>query len=138
LHVLAIRVGAGASGSPRALDRGEGRAVRLAESAGRRTPVHGDAQNKNLLVDGRGQLVAIDPEAAAGDPHFDAALWALTHRPGDGVRERCGLLAELLDLDEDRLWSWCLCPAVAEVALDVPKRALAQRELLARAVAPTC
>jgi hypothetical protein len=53
------------------------------------------------------------------------------------VRERCAVLAVLLDLDEARLWSWCLALAVAEVALDLPERALAQRELLARSAAPS-
>jgi len=124
--------------SARALDDAERRAVELARTAARRVPVHGDAQNKNLLLDGvGGALVAIDPEPSLGDPHFDAALWALTHRPGDGVRERCAMLAGLLDLDEARLWSWCLSLAVAEVALDVPERALAQRELLAHCAAAT-
>jgi streptomycin 6-kinase len=116
-----------------ALDAAERWAVELARSAARRTAVHGDAQNKNLLVDGAsGALVAIDPEPSVGDPHFDAALWALTHRPGVGVRERCAVLAGLLDLDEARLWSWCRALAVAEVALDLPERALAHRGLLAR------
>jgi streptomycin 6-kinase len=120
----------------RALDDAESRAVELAATATVQRPVHGDAQNKNLLVDGDGgALVAIDPEPSVGDPHFDAALWALTHRPGEGVRERCAVLAALLGLDETRLWSWCLALAVAEVALDLPERARAQRELLARSAA---
>ena len=98
--------------------------------------MHGDAQNKNLLVDGVANevvLVAIDPEPSVGDPHFDPALWALTHRPGVAVRERCAMLAELLDLDAERLWSWCEVLAPVEVALDVPARARAHRELLVRA-----
>lgn len=100
------------------------RAVELAGTARRACVVHGDAQNKNLLLDGAGsRLVAIDPEPSLGDMHFDAALWALTHRPGEGVAERCALLADLLGLDADRLWSWCRALAVAEVALDVPERA---------------
>jgi streptomycin 6-kinase len=117
-----------------ALDGAEGRAVELAQTAARKTAVHGDAQNKNLLVDddGGGSLVGIDPEPSVGDPHFDPALWAVTHRPGDGVRERCAALGGLLGLDAVRLWSWCLALAVAEVALEVPDRALAQRELLLR------
>jgi streptomycin 6-kinase len=129
------RVAARARGawvSADALDAAERRAVELAQSAARRAAVHGDAQNKNLLVDGvGGALVAIDPEPSVGDPHFDPSLWALTHRPGAGVRERCAVLADLLDLDVARLWLWCQALAVAEVALDVPERALAHRELLA-------
>jgi streptomycin 6-kinase len=124
--------------SAHALDGAEYRAVELAETASARTAVHGDVQNKNLLLDGAGGvLVAIDPEPAIGDPHFDPALWALTHRPGEGVRERCAVLAALLEHDEARLWSWCLALAVAEVALDLPERALAQRKLLARFAART-
>jgi streptomycin 6-kinase len=120
----------------RALDDAESRAVELAATAPVQRPVHGDAQNKNLLVDGAGGVpVAIDPEPSIGDPHFDAALWALTHRPGERVRERCAVLGVLLGLDEARLWSWCLALAVAEVALDLPERASAQRELLARSAA---
>jgi streptomycin 6-kinase len=122
--------------SEHALDNAESRAVELASTAPVQRPVHGDAQNKNLLADGaRGVLVAIDPEPSVGDPHFDAALWALTHRPGEGVRERCAVLATLLGLDETRLWSWCMSLADAEVALDLPERARAQRELLARSAA---
>jgi streptomycin 6-kinase len=109
----------------------ERRAGELAQTASRLTAVHGDAQNKNLLLDGGdGALVAIDPEPSVGDPHFDAALWALTHRPGVGVRERCKVLAGLLDLDQGRLWSWCEALVPAEVALDVRERARAHRELL--------
>jgi streptomycin 6-kinase len=119
--------------SPRELDLAERRAIALADSARAEAPVHGDALNKNLLLDGdAGMLVAIDPEPAVGDRHFDPAFWALTHRPGEGVRERCAVLAELLGLDEERLWSWCLALVVAEVALDFPERAFAHRELAAR------
>jgi streptomycin 6-kinase len=118
--------------SSRELDLAERRALKLAESAPANTAVHGDAQNKNLLVDGdAGALVAIDPEPAIGDPHFDPALWALTHRPGAGVRERCAVLAGRLGLDDERLWSWCLALVVAEVALDSTERASAHRRLAA-------
>jgi len=116
------------------LDDAEQRAVALAISAGDRGLVHGDAQDKNLLLsDLGGTLVAIDPEPSVGDRHFDAALWALTHRPGVGVRERCALLAGLLALDATRLWEWCLVLAVAEVALEVADRARAHHEFLAQA-----
>jgi streptomycin 6-kinase len=112
----------------------EERAVALAQDPGPRGLVHGDAQNKNLLVGAPGgMLVAIDPEPSAGDPHFDPALWALTHRPGKGVRERCALLAGLLDLDRTRLWEWCLVLAVPEVALERESRARAHYEFLAEA-----
>jgi streptomycin 6-kinase len=112
----------------------EERAVALAQDPGPRSLVHGDAQNKNLLVGAPGgMLVAIDPEPSAGDPHFDPALWALTHRPGRGVRERCALLADLLELDRTRLWEWCLVLAVPEVALERESRARAHYEFLAEA-----
>jgi streptomycin 6-kinase len=116
------------------LDDAEHRAVALALSARDRGLVHGDAQDKNLLVsEPGGTLVAIDPEPSAGDRHFDPALWALTHRPGVGVRERCAVLADLLGLDATRLWEWCLVLAVAEVALEIEDRARAHRGFLAQA-----
>jgi streptomycin 6-kinase len=117
-----------------ALDDAEQRAVVLAQSARDRGLVHGDAQDKNLLLsEPGGAIVAIDPEPSAGDRHFDPALWALTHRPGVGVRERCVVLAGLLELDATRLWDWCLVLAAAEVALEVEDRARAHREFLAQA-----
>jgi streptomycin 6-kinase len=116
------------------LNDAEVRALALAQTAGGRDLVHGDAQDKNLLLsDPDGTLVAIDPEPSVGDRHFDPALWALTHRPGVGVRERCAALASLLALDEARLWDWCLVLAVAEVALEVENRARAHYEFLAQA-----
>jgi streptomycin 6-kinase len=91
-------------------------------------------QNKNLLVrDPGGMLLAIDPEPSVGDRHFDPALWALSHRPGECVRERCALLAGLLELDTARLWEWCLVLAVPEVALERESRAQAHYEFLAEA-----
>ncbi len=116
------------------LNDAEERAVALAQAAGGRGLVHGDAQDKNLLLsDPDGTLVAIDPEPSVGDRHFDPALWALTHRPGVGVRERCAALASLLELDATRLWEWCVVLAVAEVALEVEDRARAHHEFLAQA-----
>jgi streptomycin 6-kinase len=121
-------------GTTHDFDDAEERAVALARSAACRGLVHGDAQNKNLLHgDADGLLVAIDPEPSAGDRHFDPALWALTHRPGVGVRERCALLAGLLELDAARLWDWCRVLAVPEVALEAEDRAGAHREFLAQA-----
>ena len=113
------------------LDDAEQRAVALAQATRDRDLVHGDAQDKNLLVsEPGGTLVAIDPEPSVGDRHVDAALWALTHRPGVGVRERCAALASLLELDATRLWEWCLVLAVAEVALEGEDRARAHHEFL--------
>jgi len=121
------------------LDDAERRAVDLAQTATCRGLVHGDVQNKNLLLDAAGGMpVAIDPEPSVGDRHFDPALWALTHRPGKGVRERCGAVAGLLGLDADRLWRWCVVLAAPEVALDVADRAVAHREFLACALRYQC
>jgi len=119
------------------LDDAEERAVTLARSARDCGLVHGDAQDKNLLLSAPDDtLVAIDPEPSAGDRHFDPALWALTHRPGVGVRERCAALAGMLALDATRLLDWCVVLAVAEVTLDVEDRARAHREFLAQASRP--
>jgi streptomycin 6-kinase len=109
-------------------ERAEQNALMMVQSTASRQLLHGDYQNKNLLLGPAGLLVAIDPTPAVGDSHYDPALWALTHRPGERVRERCAELAKRLLLDPERLWQWCIVLAVPEIALDYLPRALAQLE----------
>lgn len=78
---------------------------------------HGDFINKNLLVDARDRWWAIDPRPCNGDPCLDAAFWALAHRPGQAVKERCALIAESAGLDPARVWRWARAFAVSEAVL---------------------
>jgi streptomycin 6-kinase len=78
---------------------------------------HGDFINKNLLLDHQGNWWAIDPRPCVGDPCLDAAFWALAHRPGLAVRERCAMIAAAVGLDGDRVWRWARAFAVSEAVL---------------------
>lgn len=78
---------------------------------------HGDFIDKNLLVDENAAWWAIDPRPFLGDPCLDAAFWALAHRPGVAVRERCELIAEAARLDPWRVWQWARVFAVSEAVL---------------------
>jgi streptomycin 6-kinase len=109
--------------SPGELDAATAAARTLHES-GPRVLCHGDFLDKNILCDGAGGWRAIDPMACASDPCRDAGFWALHHRPGTAVRERCGLVAAAAGLDADRVWRWALAFAATEAVLDVgPERA---------------
>jgi streptomycin 6-kinase len=76
--------------------------------------LHGDFDERNLLLCGRREVCAIDPLACAGDPLYDAAYWIHgTGRPGR--RARFDALAAALTLDEHacaRLRDWCGIVAV--------------------------
>jgi streptomycin 6-kinase len=94
---------------------------------------HGDFIDKNLLVDENAAWWAIDPRPFLGDPCLDAAFWALAHRPGVEVRERCELIAEAARLDPRRVRRWAQVFAVSEAVLVTdPVRARAHHSVLAR------
>jgi streptomycin 6-kinase len=71
--------------------------------------VHGDFDERNILVCAQRGVCAIDPLVAAGDPLYDAAYWIHgTGRPGR--RARFNGLSDALDLDRHaraRLRDWC-------------------------------
>jgi streptomycin 6-kinase len=78
---------------------------------------HGDFINKNLLLDEHGDWWAIDPRPCLGDPCLDAAFWALAHRPGIAVEQRCRLIAEAAGLSAERTWQWAQAFAISESVL---------------------
>jgi streptomycin 6-kinase len=67
--------------------------------------LHGDFDERNLLVCERRGLAAIDPLPCAGDPAYDAAYWAHANgRPGRRDRQRT--IADALRLDPARVAAW--------------------------------
>jgi streptomycin 6-kinase len=99
------------------LARAHRTALALHRRASVRLMLHGDFIAKNILLDGDGGWWAIDPRPCRGDPCSEAAFWALAHRPGEGVRERCELLAAALELDPARTSAWATAFAASEAAL---------------------
>jgi len=106
------------------LDAGAAAAARL-DAGGSEALLHGDFLGKNILLDGAGRWWAIDPMPCRGDPCLDAGFWALHHRPGMGVQERCGLIARAAGLDAQRVWAWARAFAASEAAIDVAPGAAA-------------
>jgi len=80
---------------------------------------HGDFLDKNILLARDRRWRAIDPMPCAGDPCLDAGFWALHHRPGVAVRERCVRVAAAAGLDGGRVWRWARAFAATEAVLDV-------------------
>jgi streptomycin 6-kinase len=98
---------------------GQAHADALALHAGceDRRLLHGDFLDKNLLLDGAGEWWAIDPRPCLGDPCLDGAFWALAHRPGVGVRERCESLTVAAGWPAGRVWAWARVFTVCETVL---------------------
>ena len=73
--------------------------------------LHGDFDERNLLVCNRRGLAAIDPLPCAGDPAYDAGHWAHANgRPGR--RARTTEIAEALGLPLERVRGWCAVAAI--------------------------
>jgi streptomycin 6-kinase len=75
--------------------------------------LHGDLENKNILVSAERDLVATDPVPSVGDPAYDAAYWAVSDALHGGPAGRCVLLAEQLGLDRERVLDWARVIALA-------------------------
>jgi streptomycin 6-kinase len=105
----------GATGSASAavpvarLERGRGLARTLAMEDVSPVLLHGDLHPGNVLIGGAGRgLVAIDPRPCVGDAAFDAVDWVFWAAPDPrSWKARSRELAEALDCDGQRLWSWC-------------------------------
>jgi streptomycin 6-kinase len=95
------------------------RAAGALHRSGGRALCHGDFLDKNLLLDAGRRWWAIDPLPCIGDPCMDAGFWALHHRPGIAVRDRCDLIAAAGGMDPQRVWRWASAFAAAEAVLDV-------------------
>ncbi len=77
--------------------------------------VHGDLQLKNILSSTSGALFAIDPLPGLGDPHFDAAFWAVMQPSSSPIADLLDALARAWpDVQPERLHAWARVIAVLE------------------------
>jgi streptomycin 6-kinase len=67
--------------------------------------LHGDFDERNLLVCDRRRLCAIDPLPCAGDPAYDAAYWVHGNR-APGRRARLDAIVAATGLDRARVRDW--------------------------------
>ncbi|MFF3125180.1 aminoglycoside phosphotransferase family protein [Streptomyces sp. NPDC057908] len=113
---MAARMLAAAPGAVAALADGEERrlladcAAAVREVAGEPGDrlLHWDLHYGNVLADGEGRWVAIDPKPLVGDPGFEL-LPALVNRfDAVAVRRRFDLMTEVLGLDRERARAWTL------------------------------
>lgn len=86
--------------------------------------LHQDFHGGNILRDAERGWLAIDPKPLVGDPAFDAASLLRDRRgslsidpdPERRVRRRLDQLAELLDMDRERMRGWGIAHAVGWAA----------------------
>jgi streptomycin 6-kinase len=97
----------------RLVDLAASAARELAESSNEQVLLHGDLMDKNLLMGGHGQVVAIDPMPRVGDPHADIGFWACARQPAAAINQRVERLSILLGRDPDRATRWATVWAVS-------------------------
>src|SRR6478736_3124113 len=104
--------------------------------------VHGDLHYANVLADGTGEWLAIDPKPMAGDPHYEPApmLWNRMDELGgppavgsvrDGLRRRFHALVDAAGLDEARARDWVVVRMVLNAGWAVQDAQRAGRRLTA-------
>lgn len=89
------------------LDRGRVLARSLAGEGQRAVLLHGDLHPGNVLNGGSRGLVAIDPRPCIGDGAYDLVDWVYWNTDPDHWHTRSHDLASRLELDPERVWSWC-------------------------------
>jgi streptomycin 6-kinase len=95
----------------------------LRRTDGTRTVIHGDLQQKNVLIGNDGEWQVIDPLTCRGDVNADAALWAVVQEDGSTLEQRIEELSESPCLDRARLEAWCYVLGVAEYRTYQPETA---------------
>ncbi len=89
------------------LERGRDLARSLASHGQRAVFLHGDLHPGNVLDGGSRGLVAIDPRSCVGDGAYDVVDWVFWNTEPDHWRTRSRDLASRLELNPERVWSWC-------------------------------
>ncbi len=112
----------------------------IAADGTRSVVVHGDLHYANVMADGAGQWLAIDPKPMSGDRHYEPApmLWNRMDElagPGavgsvrDGLRRRFHALVDAGGLDEARARDWVVVRMVLNAGWSVHDARQAGRRL---------
>jgi streptomycin 6-kinase len=78
----------------------------LGDFAGPYVLVHGDLEQRNIVLCQRRGLAAIDPMPCIGDPAYDAAYWAADGHQAADLEQRCQAVAVQACLDPSRVLRW--------------------------------
>jgi streptomycin 6-kinase len=95
----------GGRASPHKIKWARATAERLFGDAPPPVLVHGDFDERNLLVCAHRGLCAIDPLPCAGDPSYDAGYWVHGNRR-PGRRARLDAITEATGLPRERVRDW--------------------------------
>lgn len=78
--------------------------------------LHGDLHHENILQTGQNQWIAIDPKGLVGETEYELIPFLINNLPEDNptpiIQNRVRRLAQILNLDENRILSWAFCHAV--------------------------
>lgn len=131
---------------PGLVARGVGLLRELPATASRQVVVHGDYNPGNVLAAAREPWLVIDPKPMLGDPGYDLCPLLMQvddpfarAEPGDVLRDRVDLVADLTGEPADRVLAWSLARLV-EAALwyvsrsevDTGQETLHRAEVVAR------
>ncbi len=99
------------------VERAERLYAELSGSAPETCLLHGDLHHGNVLSAGREPWLAVDPQGVVGDPAYETAPFlrnrlAGASDPAGLVRGRVRILAEVLELDPDRIRQWAQAESV--------------------------
>ena len=98
----------------------------LSGSMGKTVLLHADLHHYNIVTAERQAWLAIDPRGVVGEPAYEAG--ALLRNPMDSskwpnlrrqLQRRLDILAEMLELDRQRLQGWGMAQAVLAACWDV-------------------
>lgn len=84
----------------------------LCRRPSRQVMLHSDLYAENVLFDGDGRPVFIDPHAKVGSPAFDWAFWAVYYISIEGFAERAALCRVIAPEQYDEMLAWSLTLAV--------------------------
>ena len=107
--------GGGTGPLPAALvARAEGLFRELLESSAAAVLLHGDLHHDNILAAERAPWLALDPKGVAGEPAYEAGALMRNPRPQPTavLARRASILAEVLEIDRQRILAWSFAQAV--------------------------
>ncbi len=76
--------------------------------------LHGDLHHDNILAAERAPWLALDPKGVAGEPAYEVGALMRNPRPqpAEVLARRASILAEVLDIDRQRILGWSFAQAV--------------------------